>query len=178
MTAVNGLDAAESIVVRRTDPGDNYGAHGMKSVLGVPMLLIVASILAQHTHAQCDVQTLWGASGLGYRVHMDEYVAILTPWTTLVDPQYIMAYRRDENALIDGVALYVPDGYASIEFGEAVAVQGDWLAVGDGLIDNVHMFHFVRGQWRYVQTLEIPPDAGWFGSAIAIDGQLMLLTIE
>ncbi len=68
-------------------------------------------------------------------------------------------------------------------FGASLALQGDWLAVGEpGAARSthasgcVHMFHLTHGEWRLHSSLRAPASAiGWYGATVALAGEGLLV---
>lgn len=76
------------------------------------------------------------------------------------------------------VRLVPPQPVASGHFGASVAVDGDWLAVGEpgtgGSFPKAGMVHVARridGTWRIHESLRAPAGAvGWHGASVALAG--------
>lgn len=73
-----------------------------------------------------------------------------------------------------------PDYIASEQFGQAVAIEGDTILVGDHLADStgaVHVFRRTPDGWEGVDVLT-PPREGqhsWFGASIALSGDRVVI---
>jgi hypothetical protein len=82
--------------------------------------------------------------------------------------------------------LFSPEPVNRGQFGKAVALSGDWLAVSafDSDADAVpvwlpgalYLYHRQNGQWTFSQKLQPAPVSYWggFGSAIALSGDTLL----
>jgi hypothetical protein len=78
---------------------------------------------------------------------------------------------------------FAPRPSASGWFGSAVAVDGNWLAIGepghDGPAQNsgcVHLYAWNNGAWTYCESLRAPASAiGWHGAAVALAGDVLLV---
>ena len=74
--------------------------------------------------------------------------------------------------------LLPPDPAASARFGAAVAVDGEWMAIGEPgsgprlpRAGNVHLARRVAGRWRLVDSLRASAGAdGWLGATVALAG--------
>jgi hypothetical protein len=73
-----------------------------------------------------------------------------------------------------------PDGALFDNFGKAVAVQGDWLAVGAPFDDDrgsdkgaVYLFQRSGGSWSFAQKLLAPAAStgSWLGGRLSLDGE-------
>lgn len=71
-------------------------------------------------------------------------------------------------------------------FGNAVSLDGDWLAVGHYISDaagaynsgRVHLFRFSNGEWS-LHTMLDPPDlnsSAFFGSRVALEGKRLIVS--
>lgn len=63
-----------------------------------------------------------------------------------------------------------PDGYSN-SFGDAVAMSGDWAAVGSPNLNKVDLYHRINGRWKHHS--EIISYSHYFGTNIAMDGDTM-----
>lgn len=74
--------------------------------------------------------------------------------------------------------LLPPDPAASARFGAAVAVDGEWMAIGEPgsgprlpRAGNVHLARRVAGRWQLVDSLRTSAGAdGWLGATVALAG--------
>lgn len=74
--------------------------------------------------------------------------------------------------------LLPPDAAPSARFGAAVAVDGDWMAIGEPgsgprlpRSGSVHLVRRVAGRWRITDSLRTSAGVdGWLGAAVALAG--------
>ena len=72
---------------------------------------------------------------------------------------------------------------ASARFGASVAVDRDWIAIGEpgaGALPTrpgaVHLLHRTAAGWQLAQTLHAPASAvGWYGASVALAGGVMIV---
>ncbi len=97
---------------------------------------------------------------------------------------YVYRYADAEAIWIEEARLAATDGNSIDGFGSAVAVSGDWIAVGapsedGGRVDSgacyLYRFDADRAEWVEDARLVAPePEAsGYFGSSVSLDGGLL-----
>lgn len=92
----------------------------------------------------------------------------------------IYELQRTESGLepVHAARLLPPDPAASARFGAAVAVDGEWIAIGEPgsgprlpRAGNVHLARRVAGRWQLIDSLRTSAGAdGWLGATVALAG--------
>ena len=81
---------------------------------------------------------------------------------------YVFEYDQESSQWIE-TAIFPGVGPESGARPHAAAIEGDWAVIGDDSDDEAHVFHRQPdGSWVLVDLLQ-PPQALWFGQAVAID---------
>ncbi|HEX5633842.1 MAG TPA: choice-of-anchor B family protein, partial [Gemmatimonadales bacterium] len=98
-----------------------------------------------------------------------------------VHPGTVLVFRRDSDGRwTESGKVSATDVGLADEFGAALAVSGDWMAVGapkQGVGGAVYVFQKRAGTWTQVAKLSPPQPAPGdaFGTAVAIDGQRLVI---
>ncbi len=132
-------------------------------------------------------------SGTGPGDRFGDSVAIDGSWIAVgaprsdrrgVDSGAVHLFEQDGSRWVEEAVVVAPDGAGSDFFGDAVALQGSWLAVGAWADDDrgektgsVWIFRYRDGAWRSVQKL-VPEEAGArarFGWTVAFTGEWLVV---
>ena len=111
---------------------------------------------------------------------------LVTPITRKSGSSELVWFRRVDEAQVwkQSGAIKAPAGVARVNFGGALAMQGEWLAVGEVSVrpalkdgdylpcPKVYLFRRTADGWTAAGSLQRAEDKHpwWFGSALAIDG--------
>ncbi|MEX1025302.1 MAG: hypothetical protein WD226_09515 [Planctomycetota bacterium] len=119
---------------------------------------------------------------LGWSLALDGAVAVVgTPFHAGTGAAYV--YRQGASGAWQQEAkLVAADGGPNDFFGQSVGVSGDSIVVGAYQADEgasnagaAYVFEFTAGSWNQAQklTASIPDVSGFFGSAVAIEGDTL-----
>ncbi|MGI9211919.1 MAG: hypothetical protein ACR2HF_05560, partial [Methylococcaceae bacterium] len=114
----------------------------------------------------------------GRRMVFDQAFAfVAAPYVdrdALKDIGRVYVYQRQGDRYVPGKTLEAPESYGNAQFGQAIGVSANWLAVGapgvgkdDG---RVYLYAYERGQWVRRQTLSAPKgqEGSRFGTGLAL----------
>ncbi|MDX2065547.1 MAG: hypothetical protein SFX74_07390 [Fimbriimonadaceae bacterium] len=80
---------------------------------------------------------------------------------------------------VNGSRIHHPSNAVGTQFGDCVAINGNWMAVGapnESTTGRVHLYRRVSGQWVFSRTFEAPEsNMRYFGASIDIDGNRMII---
>jgi len=98
----------------------------------------------------------------------------------------VYLFRRRGQTYVPEAKLVAPDATAEAEFGRAVAIQGNMVIVGArfaqvGAVSKagaVYVFRKCKGLWHFEEKIvsPTPVDEDNFGRALAIEGNLLVVT--
>ncbi|MGI9211087.1 MAG: FG-GAP repeat protein, partial [Methylococcaceae bacterium] len=121
----------------------------------------------------------------GRRMVFDQAFAfVAAPYVdrdALKDIGRVYVYQRQGDRYVSGKALEAPESYGNAQFGQAISVSANWLAVGapgvgkdDG---RVYLYAYERGQWVRRQTLSAPKgqEGSRFGTGLALAGDWLVV---
>lgn len=103
-------------------------------------------------------------------------------WTPVAEPGRAYVFRWDGVAWNEEAKLVAPDGVAADAFGWAVALDGDWLAVGaprawttsPGGGGGVYIYQRIDGEWTFDTKLSRGSDHA-FGWSLTMDGNTLVV---
>jgi hypothetical protein len=166
-----------------------FGRHGRLIPSSLAVAAIAVLVVVGATHAtvadigssrETRLTATDGSAGanFGWEVRMDGGTLIVSaPFDVAAEngPGAVYVFEQDDGDWVEQQKLLPDDMLSSVEYGRAIAIDGDWIAVGAPRDESVFVYHWDGTTWARHQRLPGLTGPGAFGEAVSIDGDTLVV---
>jgi len=117
-------------------------------------------------------------AGFGWAVEVDGGTLIVSaPFDVDAQngPGAVYVFRQNAGTWVEQQKLIPDDTLSDVEFGRALSISGDWIAVGAPGDPSAFLFRWNGTAWVQHQRLPGPTDSESFGAVVSIDGDTLVV---